>query len=332
MICLGIESTAHTFGVGIVDSEGNIIGNSLDMYRAPDGWGIEPIKAAQHHREIKDKVLEDALSGARLKLNDIDLVAFSQGAGLPPCLQVGLGFAKELAIKNNKPLVPVCHQIAHVEIGKLCTGARDPVILYVSGANTQILTYISGKYRCTGETQDVGIGNAIDKFGREMGLGFPAGPRIEQLALKGKWVELPYTVKGMDLAFSGIITDAIRKAKGQSKLGPQKLEDICFSLQETLFAMLTEVTERALAHVGKKEVLVTGGVGANKRLAEMMGIMCKERGARAYIVPLEYSGDNGSMVAWAGMLARKHAVSGNAIGDIGIKPNQRTDDVEVTWL
>ena len=112
---------------------------------------------------------------------------------------------------------------------------------------------------------DIGMGNAIDKFGREAGLPFPAGPEIERLAKKGKYVELPYVVKGMGLSFSGIITEAIRKLKTGIPL-----EDISYSLQETIFAMLTEVTERALAHTGKNEVLLTGGVAANQRLQEMI--------------------------------------------------------------
>jgi glycoprotease/Kae1 family metallohydrolase len=254
MISLGIESTAHTFGIGILTDKGKVLANVWDMYRPPEGWGIKPQDAAQHHKKVSGEVLEKGLSSAGVSLKDIDLTAFSQGPGLPPCLREGLEFAKKIS-KGN--LVGVNHCIAHVEIGKLCTGVKDPVTLYVSGANTQVLAFAEGRYRCFGETMDVGIGNALDKFGRETGMEFPAGPKIEALAKKGKYLELPYVVKGMDLSFSGIITEALtRRKKGES------LENLCFSLQETLFAMLTEVTERALAHTGKSELLLTGGVAA----------------------------------------------------------------------
>ncbi|MCX6815158.1 MAG: KEOPS complex N(6)-L-threonylcarbamoyladenine synthase Kae1 [Candidatus Aenigmarchaeota archaeon] len=323
MICLGIESTAHTFGIGIVSDKGKILSNVWDMYRPASGWGIEPIKAKMHHEEIKNKVLEKALADAKIGLKDIDLIAFSQGAGLAPCLYVGLNFGKELSKRIKKPLIGVCHQIAHVEIGKLCTGVKDPVTLYVSGANTQVLAFAEGRYRCFGETMDVGIGNALDKFGRGVGMDFPSGPKIEVLASKGHYTELPYVVKGMDLSFSGIITESLtRFRKGES------LENLCFSLQETMFAMLTEVTERAMAHTGKTELLLTGGVAANSRLQEMLGIMCRERGAVFHTVPKEFAGDCGTNIAWLGILHQKSKMKTKP----GILPRQRTDEVDVGWI
>jgi len=321
MICLGIESTAHTFGIGIVSEKGKILSNVWDMYRPPEGWGIKPVEAAQHHKAVSKSVLEKSLSDAKLSLKDIDFISFSQGPGLPPCLREGLEFAK--GVSKSKPLAGVNHCIAHVEIGKLCTGVKDPVTLYVSGANTQVLAFAEGRYRCFGETMDVGIGNALDKFGREIKMEFPAGPKIETLAAKGHYLELPYVVKGMDLSFSGIITEALtRFRKGES------LENLCFSLQETMFAMLTEVTERAMAHTGKTELLLTGGVAANSRLQEMLGIMCRERGAQFHTVPREFAGDCGANIAWLGILAHKSGMKTKS----GILPRQRTDEVDVKWL
>jgi universal protein Kae1 len=321
MICLGIESTAHTFGIGIVSDKGKILSNVWDMYRPPEGWGIKPAEAAQHHRKVCREVLEKSLSSAGVSLKDINLVAFSQGPGLPPCLKEGLAFAKD--VSKGKPLVGVNHCIAHVEIGKLCTGVKDPVTLYVSGANTQVLAFAEGRYRCFGETMDIGIGNALDKFGRAVRLEFPAGPKIETLAQKGHYLELPYVVKGMDLSFSGIITEALtRRKKGES------LENLCYSLQETLFAMLTEVTERAMAHTGKSELLLTGGVAANSRLQEMLGIMCRERGAQFHTVPKEFAGDCGANIAWLGILHHKSRMKTKP----GVLPRQRTDEVDVRWI
>ena len=248
---------------------------------------------------------------------------FPRELASPPCLSVGFEFSKDLSSKYKKPLVPVCHQVAHLEIAKLLSKASDPIFLYVSGGNTQIVSYNSGRYRVFGETQDIGIGNALDKFARQTGLEFPGGPQIERLALKGKYTELPYVVKGMDLSFSGILTAALNKYKKR-----ERLEDLCFSLQETLFAMLAEVTERALAHTGKKEAVLTGGVAANKRLCEMLEIMCHERDADFFACPLQYAGDNGVMIAWNGLQVYK---SGK-IPSPEINPHLRTDDVEVSWI
>jgi N6-L-threonylcarbamoyladenine synthase len=322
---LGIESTAHTFGIGIAtDAYGKkhrILANVKDTYIPPLGWGIKPIEAAEHHRKVCNDVLQKALQEAKISLNDIDVFAFSQGPGLPPCLKVGLDFASKIARK--KPLIGVNHCIAHIEIGRMASKCRDPVTLYVSGANTQVISFVSGRYRVFGETQDIGIGNALDKFGREVGMGFPAGPGIEQEAKGGRYQELPYSVKGMDLSFSGLVTEAVRRVKAGSLLN-----DVCRSLQETAFAMLTEVTERAMAHTDKTEALLTGGVAANRRLQEMLNVMCKERGARFCSCPIPLSGDNGAMIAWTGILMHKSGVGGRRV----ILPAQRTDDVEVSWL
>ncbi len=309
--------------MGIVDDKGKILANERDIYRPPLGWGIHPAEAAKHHEEVAQRVYEAALSKAGLRLGDINFVAFSQGPGMPPCLHKGLNFALSL----NKSLIGVNHCIAHIEIGRLSSGLSDPITLYTSGANTQVLGFVSGRYRCFGETMDVGLGNALDKFGRESGLEFPAGPKIEELAKSGKYIELPYVVKGMDLSFSGIVTDALQRLnKGI------KIEDLCFSLQETFFAMLTEVTERALAHTGKSECLLTGGVAANRRLQEMLEIMCKERGAKFYVVPRELAGDCGANIAWTGVLAFKSGAKPLSYGEAKILPRWRTDDAEVPWL
>ena len=328
MLCMGIESTAHTFGVGVADGKGKILANARDVYKPRKGWGIVPMDARKHHEEVAEGVLKEALKASGHEMDDADVIAFSQGPGLPPCLYAGLNFVKELQEKTKKPVIGVNHCIAHIEIGRLTSKLKDPVTLYVSGANTQIIAYVAGKYRIFGETQDIGIGNALDKFGREAGLEFPYGPGIEELAKAGRWIGLPYTVKGMDLSFSGIVTDAIRKLQ-QKK---EKLEDVCFSLQETTFAMLTEVVERAMAHTGKNEALLTGGVAANGRLQQMLDIMCRERGAKFAVVPREYSGDNAAMIAWTGVLAKKSGQKPLDIKKADILPRWRTDQVEILWL
>lgn len=321
MISLGIESTAHTFGVGIVTDKGEILSNEKSMYIPPKGKGIIPQEAAEHHNKVKENILKKALENAKLKMNEIDIISYAAGAGLPPCLLSGANFAIELSKKCRLPLVQVCHQLAHLEIGKLLTSTKDPIFVYLSGGNTQVIAFVEGLYRIFGETEDIPVGNCLDVVAREMGLQMPGGTAIETLAKRGKYIDLPYVVKGMDVSFSGIATAAAQLfRKGAKK------EDVAFSLQEICFAMLTEVTERAVAHTGKKEILLIGGVAANKRLQEMMGKMCEEREATMYVVPHEYAGDQGAMIAWTGLLAYNNKKV-TKIKD-KILPRWRIDQVE----
>lgn len=357
MYILGIESTAHTFGIGIVNEKGKVLANAVDSYTSADG-GMIPDKVAEHHRLVAETVLEKAFAEAKLNWKEIGLISFSAGPGLDPALWVGYNKAKKWSEKYNKQLVGVNHCAAHLSIGKVLHALKDPCYLYVSGVNTQVIVYENEKYRVVGETLDLGLGNMLDKLGRILGLGFPAGPEMEKLARKGKYVELPYVVKGMDVSFSGILTKVERlwkrkptlkellKKQGRdtslpyvgetiggegaeiiSRLHTKSMnrlitkEDLCFSVQETCFAMVTETAERAMANANKKELLLVGGVGANKKFCEMLTIMCKERGAKFYKVPPELAQDNGAMIAWEGYLRR------NESGDIEVKPHWRVDEV-----
>jgi len=312
----------YTFGVGTVKDKGEILSNEKSVYIPKKGFGIIPKDAALYHSENALEVLKNALAKANLKMNDIDAIAFSQGPGLPQCLRVGAVFARALSLKYNKPLIPVNHCVAHIEIGKLTTNSKDPVVLYLSGGNTQVIAYVEGRYRVFGETLDIPIGNALDMLARGLDLPMPGGPQIEKLAKNGKYIDLPYIVKGMDLSFAGLVTEAIKKYKQGAKT-----EDIAYSFQETTFAMLTEVTERAMAHTDKEEVLLVGGVAANKRLQEMLRIMCDERGAKFFVVPQEYSGDCGTNIAWTGILAHQRGYE-VSIEKSAIKQKWRIDEVE----
>ena len=324
-----------------------VLVNVKKSYTTEKG-GIIPLESAKHHKEVADKLYQEALLKADINENNIEAIALSIGPGLAPCLLVGLHFTKELASKLKIPVIPVNHCIAHLEIGKI-TGAKDPVLLYASGANTQIISYSSGKYRIFGETLDLGVGNFIDTFARYAGLGFPGGPKIAELASKSKnYIELPYTIKGMDIALSGLLTK-LRQMLGSGKY---KLEDLSFSLQETAFAMLIEAAERALAHLGKKELLLGGGVACNSRLQEMCRIMCEERGAKLFVPENSLLTDNGAMIAYLGEImfnsgtselfvqkgnsdsAQKSKISDIKITNLDkldINPRERTDEVDVIW-
>ncbi|MGQ9530063.1 MAG: KEOPS complex N(6)-L-threonylcarbamoyladenine synthase Kae1 [Candidatus Bathycorpusculaceae bacterium] len=329
--CLGIESTADDFSVGISTFQGKILANVRSAY-IPEKGGIHPREAARHHAEVASQVLEEAFKKSGLNPKDLSVIAFSQGPGLGPCLRTGATIARALASYLNLPLVGVNHCIAHIEIGKLEEHAQDPVTLYVSGGNTIVSAFDSGRYRVFGETLDIALGNCLDTFAIEAGLrqslDMPLGAVIERLAEKGKkLVPLPYTVKGMDTSFSGLLTAAVNLLKK----GEYKLEDLCYSLQETAFSMVTEVTERALAHTEKREVLLTGGVAANKRLQSMVRAITEEHDAKFYVVPSEFAVDNGAMIAWTGVLAYKSGLA-TPIEKSFVKLKWRLDEVEAPWV
>jgi len=324
VICIGIEGTAHTMSASVVDDE-KVLSLVSDMYIPPEG-GIHPREAADHHAKTAAVVIKKAIERACIEPGDIDLVAFSQGPGLGPCLRVAATAARSLALSLKKPILGVNHCVAHLEAGVITTDATDPVLLYASGGNTQIIAFSNGRYRVFGETLDIGIGNMLDKFAREVGMGFPGGPKIEKLARESRrFVNLPYSVKGMDVAFSGILTAALQMHKRGVPV-----EDLAFSIQETAFAMLVEVSERAMAHTGKDEILLGGGVARNNRLQEMVSVMASERGARAFVPPPDLLVDNGAMIALTAVLMYRAGVR-MSIGDTVVKQRYRTDEVEVVW-
>ena len=317
---LGLEGTAWNLSAAIVD-ENDVIAETTATYM-PEAGGIHPREAAQHHsNHIGEVVGETLKKGGRT----VSAVAFSQGPGLGPCLRTVATAARALSLSLGVPLIGVNHCIAHIEVGRWKTPAKDPVTLYVSGANSQVLAYRAGRYRVFGETLDIGVGNALDKFARSAGLRHPGGPKVEDFAKKAtRYIPLPYTVKGMDFSFSGLTTAA------QESLKNSKLPDVCYSFQETAFAMLVEVTERAVAHTGKTEVLLAGGVGANSRLREMLKIMCEDRGIEFYVPEKRYMGDNGAMIAYLGLLMFRAGYR-TGISESAVNPNYRPDDAEVVW-
>ncbi|MBP2030458.1 N6-L-threonylcarbamoyladenine synthase [Methanohalophilus levihalophilus] len=324
---LGIEGTAWNLSAAVVD-ENDVIDEVTHTYRPPTG-GIHPREAAQHHAQYAGQVIRklfENIAEKGISSEDLDAIAFSRGPGLGACLRTVGTAARALSLSLDKSLVGVNHCLAHVEVGRWKTPAEDPVVLYVSGGNSQVLSYRNGKYRIFGETLDIGIGNALDKFARNAGLSHPGGPKVEEFATAAaSYVPLPYVVKGMDFSFSGLSTAAT------DALVHSSIEDVCYSFQENAFAMLVEVTERALAHTGKNEVLLGGGVGANSRLREMLNIMCEDRGASFYVPEKRFMGDNGSMIAYLGLLMYKSGTT-IEVANSHVDPDFRPDSVEVTWL
>lgn len=325
MAILGIESTAHTLGVGICDN-GKIIANEKAMY--PIGTsGIIPAKAADLHAENINSVLERALTAAKMTMKDIDGVAYTKGPGLGPCLRVAQLAAITIAQKYKIPIIPVNHAVGHIEVTRQIAKVKDPIVLYVSGGNSQILGLVDTPFRhyhVYGETFDVGVGNMLDSFAREAKLDPAWGSSVAKLAEGGHYIELPYTVKGMDFTFTGLLTHSTKLLKTKSH------KDIAYSMQETAFAMLCEATERALLLTKKKELLLSGGVAQSKRLGEMMRLMAKQHKVAVYIAPNELNADNGAMIALVGEKMLKHGMKFD-VKDCDINQKYRIDTAKVAW-
>lgn len=323
-VILGFEGTAHTAGVAVVQGT-EIIANKSATYIPSEG-GIHPREAATFIARKFPQLLQDIFSKLPFNIEKIDAIAFSQGPGLGPCLRTTATVARAIALKLKKPLLGVNHCVAHVELGRAVTTALDPMVLYVSGGNTQLITYMNGKYRIMGETLDIAIGNALDTLGRHLDLPHPGGPYIECEASKSKnLLELPYTLKGMSFSFSGIVT-AAKKFKEK-----HSVPDICYSFQEYTFAILAEATERALSCTKKESVLLTGGVAANSRLQSMISNVADEQKSIYHVVPKNLAGDNGVMIAMTGVLLFKNKVF-LPIKESQVIPRWRSDQVEVGWL
>jgi len=327
MNCLGIESTAHTFSCAIIQKNGKsgkILSDVRKIYQPPDGHGIHPREASRHHIENSSKILSQCFDEAKIRIDDLDMIAYAGGPGLGPCLRVGAVVARSLASYYKIPIYPVNHAIGHIELGKLLTGAKNPLVLLVSGGHTMILAFSSGRWRVFGETLDITLGQLLDQFGRSLGFASPCGRKIEDLATKSTdYVDLPYSVKGNDVSFSGLLS-------ATKNISSKDTGSACFSLQETAFAMIAEATERALAFTKKKELMIVGGVAANKRLSSMLQNVCKNQKSKFFVVPLNYAGDCGSQIAWTGLL-ESTVGKGSKIEDTFVKQSWRLDTVDISY-
>lgn len=325
-IILGIESTAHTFAVGIIDDEMNILSDVRDIAKPRYTLGIDPKLTAEHHANVAVNVLKKALRDAGLSIEEISAIAYSKGPGLGPALRIGATLARALSYKYNKLIYPVHHGLGHVELTSIKLGYTDPLIVIVSGGHTSILSFNYGRWRTYGETLDITLGNLIDMFARKIGIPFPGGPKIEELARRGEsYIEMPYVIKGNNVVYSGLLTYA------NQLIGKEDIRDIAFSLQETAFSILVEATERALTQLSKKELGITGGVASNNRLYEMMKSMAEEHGVVVGRLEKKYNSDNGIQIAIVGLMHLLSGGMGVSIDKAIVKQRIRIEGEEVPW-
>ncbi|KAG4429650.1 putative tRNA threonylcarbamoyladenosine biosynthesis protein kae1 [Cadophora sp. M221] len=347
MIAIGLEGSANKLGVGVISHPPNgkpaqILSNIRHTFVSPPGEGFLPKDTAKHHRSWVVKLVKQAMSQAGVTIKDVDCICYTKGPGMGAPLQSVAVAARMLSLLWEKELVGVNHCVGHIEMGREITGAQNPVVLYVSGGNTQVIAYAEQRYRIFGEALDIAVGNCLDRFARTLEISNDPAPgyNIEQLAKKGKvLLDLPYTVKGMDCSFAGILS-SIDILAAELKANPEQKDpisgevittaDLCFSLQETVYAMLVEITERAMAHVGSNQVLIVGGVGCNERLQEMMGLMAKDRGGSIFATDERFCIDNGIMIAHAGLLAYETGFR-TQMEESTCTQRFRTDEVFIRW-
>ncbi|KAF2861871.1 peptidase M22, glycoprotease [Piedraia hortae CBS 480.64] len=347
-LALGLEGSANKLGVGVILHPSNptlpvqILSNLRHTFHAPPGSGFLPKDTSQHHKKWIVRLVKQSLKQAAVSPSQLDCICYTKGPGMGAPLNSVAIVARTLSQLWNKPLVGVNHCVGHIEMGRAITGAENPVVLYVSGGNTQVIAYSAQRYRIFGEALDIAVGNCLDRFARVLNISNDPAPgyNIEQEAKRGAvLLELPYAVKGMDVSFSGILArveEMGRRLDGKeawvdAASGREITQaDLCFTLQETVFGMLVEITERAMAHVGANQVLVVGGVGCNERLQQMMGLMAAERGGMVYSTDERFCIDNGIMIAHAGLLQWNEGFR-TKLEDSTCTQRFRTDEVLINW-
>ncbi len=321
---LGIETSCDETAIGVVEDgvkiRSNIIASSQAFHT--QYGGVVPEIAARVHVEVIWQVLEDALKTAECQLSDIDAIAVTQGPGLPGALLIGVAFAKGLALAMDRPLVPVDHLAAHLYAAQMTDTTLEPpyIGLIVSGGHTMLcVAHAEQRYELLGETKDDAVGEAFDKVAKLLGLGYPGGPLIDRLSDEGRRDAVAFpraTAKqGFDFSFSGLKTAvyqhvheqikvsgapaAARGSEGQA-LDRGNIADIAASFQETAVDILVGKTLRACQRTGIRQIVIGGGVAANRRLRQRLADEAQAHQLRLVVPPIALCLDNGAMVAGIG--------------------------------
>uniref|UniRef100_A0A8C9HEN6 N(6)-L-threonylcarbamoyladenine synthase n=1 Tax=Piliocolobus tephrosceles TaxID=591936 RepID=A0A8C9HEN6_9PRIM len=332
---LGIEGSANKLGVSIINNEKKILINMRRTYISEIGCGFIPREISSHHKHYLIDMIYDCLKKVKIKITDISLICYTKGPGIGSALYIAYNICKIFSLLFNIPVVGVNHCIAHIEMGIFITKLYHPIILYVSGSNTQIIYYNDHKkkYEIIGETLDIAIGNVIDRSARILRISNLPSPGYNARDDTYDYTELlffPYTIKGMDISFSGY--DYYINKINLTDEEKRKIQ-ICYSLQHHIFSMLIEITERAISFTHSNEVIIVGGVGCNMFLQNMMKKMAKQKNIKIGFMDHSYCVDNGAMIAYTGLIEYLSSTNKQNYNfdNISIHQRYRTDDVLVTW-
>jgi len=328
LIILGIETSCDETGVAIYDSERGLLAHALHSQVAlhADYGGVVPELASRDHVRRTLTLSREVLARAGVKLAAIDAVAYTAGPGLAGALLVGAGFGASLAHALGKPALPIHHLEGHLLSPLLARPAPDfPfVALLVSGGHTQLMRVGGvGDYELLGDTLDDAAGEAFDKSAQLLGLGYPGGPAVAALAAAGKpgRCSLPRPMMrsgNLDFSFSGLKTAVLTAVRGGLD-GEQARADLAAELQEAITEVLAAKAMAALEQTDLSQLVVAGGVGANRRLRERLDAAAAARGCRVFYPPFELCTDNGAMIAFAGLL-RLQRGEGRVPDGFSVKP------------
>ena len=303
---LAIESSCDETSVAVLKNDkdllSNIIASQVESHKR--FGGVVPEVASRHHVEVVTLCIEDALKEAGIVAQDLDAVAVTYGPGLVGALLVGMSAAKAFAWAHGLPLIPVNHMAGHLMAAREVKELTYPLMaLLVSGGHTE-LVYVpeAGVYQIIGETRDDAVGEAYDKVGRVMGLTYPAGREIDQLAHQGQDVyDFPRAMikeDNLEFSFSGLKSAFINLHHNAQQKGEELvLEDLCASFQAAVMDILLVKTKKALEKYPVKSLVVAGGVAANQGLRERLAEEIRD--VKVIIPPLRLCGDNAGMIALA---------------------------------
>lgn len=310
MRVLGIESSCDETAAAVVDNGVTVLGDAVWSQVAMHGvyGGVVPELASRAHVTSLVPVLDEALAQAKLTLDDIDAIAVTRGPGLVGALLVGVQAAKAIAFARGLPLVGVNHLEGHLCAIFLDNAAPPPfphLALLVSGGNSElVVAHEVGRYQLLGGTRDDAAGEAFDKVGKMLGLGYPAGPIVDRLAQTGdaQAVSFPRAMRGrgLDFSFSGMKTAAATHLQRHGVPTGQALADLCASFQAAVVDQLVHKTEMALEQLKLRDLVLAGGVACNRGLRDELGRVCKKRGVTLHVPPPKRCTDNAAMIASAG--------------------------------
>ncbi len=347
MIVLGIETSCDETGLALYDSKpwergepaylgilGQALHSQIEMHQ--DYGGVVPELASRDHIRRVIPLLNKTLSEAQCSLEHIDAIAYTQGPGLAGALLVGSAFANALAVSLDKPLIGVHHLEGHLLSPLLADASQKRpefpfIALLVSGGHTQLMLVKGiGQYELLGETVDDAAGEAFDKTAKLLGLDYPGGAALSKLAEGGKpgRFELPRPMLhsgDLDFSFSGLKTavlNQVRKAEACGALDEQFCNDIAYAFVESLVEVLSQKAMSALDMTGCRDLVLAGGVGANRQLRAALTRMTQEKGLAVHYPPLQLCTDNGVMIAFAGALRllQDHTSPPNLFGGFDVKP------------
>ena len=308
---LGIETSCDETSASIVkngDTEiATVVLTQIDIHK--DFGGVVPEIASRHHVKNITMVIEDCLEKANMKISDIDAIAVTYGPGLVGSLLVGVEAAKTLAYVNNKPLIPVNHMSGHIYANQLVEPLKFPLIaLVVSGGHTQLI-YMEDHYKFKeiGSTLDDAVGECYDKVARVINVPYPGGPTVDKWAHEGEdtyELPLPKNDNSYDFSFSGLKSAIINLVHNEEQIGNEiRKKDLATSFQNTVVEIITKKTMKALKDYNVNNLIVAGGVAANKGLREKLISLCNENNIHLSFPEMKYCTDNAAMIAASGYYA-----------------------------